>query len=130
VTDILPDISGTLIERLGITITEMTAARTTGTMPVTGNTQTAGLLHGGASAALAETLGSLAAKSHAGPGRYAVGIELNVTHHRSVTSGIVTGEATALSLGRTLASYDIVIRDEDGNRISTSRLACLIRDVR
>ena len=124
----LPDIAGTLLERMGITLTAVSAERTTGTMPVAGNTQPYGLLHGGASAVLAETLGSVAAAQHAGPQRAAVGIELSVSHHRAARDGVVTGEALALSLGRSLASYEIVVTAEDGRRIATARLTCMILD--
>ena len=121
---------GTLIERMGIDLTEVSASRATGTMPVAGNTQPYGLLHGGASAALAETLGSFAAQAHAGEGRSAVGIELNVTHHRSAREGVVTGTATALHLGRTLASYQVVVEDEEGRPLCTARLTCMVIDAR
>lgn len=87
---------GHLGDKLGIRIIEASGDRVLGTMPVEGNQQPYGLLHGGASAALAETLGSIGAMLHAGPGRYAVGVDLNVTHHRSATSGLVTGVATAV----------------------------------
>ena len=120
--------SGTLIERLGIEVTEVSAARAVGSMPVDGNTQPYGLLHGGASVVLAETLGSFGAALHAGPERIAVGIEISATHHRSATSGHVTGTATSISLGRTLATYEIVIVDDEGRRVCTSRLTCLLRD--
>ncbi|WP_425953818.1 PaaI family thioesterase [Xylanimonas sp. McL0601] len=125
---VVPEVAGTLIERMGIELTAIGAERTTGTMPVAGNTQPYGLLHGGASAVLAETLGSVAATQHAGPTRAAVGVELNVSHHRSARDGVVTGEAVALTLGRTLASYEIVITDEDGRRVATARLTCMILD--
>ncbi|TDE90400.1 hotdog fold thioesterase [Occultella glacieicola] len=118
----------TLIEKLGIEMLEIGAERTVGRMPVAGNTQPAGLLHGGASAALAETLGSFAAIAHAGPGRYAVGLELNATHHRSAREGWVTGTATALHLGRSTASYEIAVADESGRRVCTSRLTCMLLD--
>jgi uncharacterized protein (TIGR00369 family) len=120
------DPRGTLIERMGIEILELDARRAVGTMPVEGNTQPAGLLHGGASVVLAETLGSLAAHLHAGPDRTAVGIEINATHHRPATSGVVTGTASAVHLGRTLACYEIVVADGDGNRVCTSRLTCML----
>ena len=99
-------------------------------MPVAGNTQPYGLLHGGASAVLAETLGSYAANAHATDGRAAVGIELNVTHHRSVRSGSVHGTATAVHLGGNLASYEVVVVDDDGRRVATARLTCMLIDVR
>ena len=111
----------------GSHLTEVTAQRVVGRMPVAGNTQPFGLLHGGASVVLAESLGSVAAMMHAGEGKIAVGIEINATHHRAARAGFVTGTATALSLGRTLATYDVVIVDDDGNRVCTSRITCLIR---
>ncbi|MGW2199792.1 hotdog fold thioesterase [Streptosporangium sp. NPDC001682] len=118
----------TLVERMGILITEATPERVTGTMPVEGNTQPYGLLHGGASCVLAETLGSVGAALHAGPGRIAMGIEINATHHRSATSGLVTGVATRLHGGRTLTSYDIEIVDDRGRRVCSARLSCMLRD--
>lgn len=115
-------------EKLGITILEASADRIVGTMPVEGNTQPYGLLHGGASVALAETLGSIGAMLHAGQGRAAVGVDINATHHRSAKAGIVTGVATAISLGRTLAVYEIAITDESGTRICSSRITCMLID--
>ena len=126
--DTIPPTDGTLIERLGITFDEITPERTSGSMPVAGNTQPYGLLHGGASCVLAETLGSAGSAMHAGPGRIAVGIEINATHHRSATDGFVTGVATRAHGGRTLATYDIVITDEQDRRVCTARLTCMLRD--
>lgn len=120
----------TLADRMGTQILEITAERAVGRMPVAGNTQPAGLLHGGASAALAETLASLAGTVHAGPGRIAVGVDLNATHHRSAQEGWVTGTATALHLGRRSASYEVVVEDESGRRLCTSRLTCMLVDSR
>ena len=119
---------GELGDTMGIEITEATAERIVGRMPVAGNRQPYGLLHGGASVVLAETLGSLAAALHGGPEKAPVGIEVSATHHRSATSGSVTATATALSLGRTLATYEIVIVDDEGRRTCTARLTCLLRD--
>ena len=119
--------TGTLIERLGIDITEVSAQRAVGTMPVEGNTQPYGLLHGGATAALAETLGSLAAMVHAQPDGIAVGVDLSITHHRSVREGVVTGVATQIHGGRTIATYAIEIVGQDGRAVSTARLTCAIR---
>lgn len=127
-TDTVPGLAGTLIERMGIELLEAAPDRCTGTMPVAGNTQPMGLLHGGASAVLAETLGSVAADLHAGAGRTAVGVDLNVTHHRSARTGVVHGEAVAVSLGRRLASYSIALTDDDGRRIATARLTCMLLD--
>ena len=129
--DTLPTTAGTLVARLGITLDDITAQRTTGSMPVAGNTQPRGLLHGGASAALAETLGSYAANAHARTlGKVAVGVELNATHHRSVRTGSVHGVATALHLGASLASYEVVVRDDAGRLICTARLTCMVIDDR
>ncbi|MEO3867221.1 hotdog fold thioesterase [Nonomuraea sp. B12E4] len=119
---------GTLADRLGIEFVEAGPERVVGRMPVEGNTQPYGLLHGGASVALAETLGSVGAAIHAGSERIAVGIEINATHHRSATSGHVTGVATRVHGGRTLATYEIEITDEQGRRVCTSRLTCMLRD--
>jgi uncharacterized protein (TIGR00369 family) len=95
-------------------------------MPVEGNTQPYGLLHGGASVVLAESLGSIGSGIHAHPDRVPVGVDINATHHRSATSGLVTGVATAIHLGRTSASYEIVITDERGKRVCTSRITCAL----
>ena len=118
-------IPGTLIERLGIELLEAAPGHVVGRMPVAGNTTPAGLLHGGASAALAETLGSLAATIHAGPGRAAVGTEINATHHRGGRDGYVTGTARALHEGRRTASYEIAIVDDADRRVCTARLSCM-----
>lgn len=117
---------GTLIEHLGIEFTHISAEVTSGTMPVAGNTQPAGLLHGGANVALAESLGSIAASIHAGKERNVVGIEISATHHKAARDGHVTGTATAIHRGRTTATYEIIVRDDDDNRVCTARLTCLI----
>jgi 1,4-dihydroxy-2-naphthoyl-CoA hydrolase len=119
---------GTLIDRMGIEVLEASPERLVATMPVEGNTQPYGLLHGGASVVLAETLGSIGAGLHAGPGRIAVGLDINATHHRAARSGLVTGTAKLLSAGRTLVSYDIVVTDDAGRRTCTSRITCLLRE--
>ncbi|MBX6355917.1 MAG: hotdog fold thioesterase [Micromonosporaceae bacterium] len=118
-----------LAARLGIKLVELSPDQVVGTMPVAGNTQPYGLLHGGASCALAETLGSVGAMLHAARsgGGAAVGIEINATHHRSVREGEVTGVARAIHLGRTVATYAVEISDETGARVATARLTCLIR---
>lgn len=121
---------GALGGKMGIEITEARKGLVRGTMPVEGNTQPYGLLHGGASAVLAETLGSFAAGIHAGWDAVVVGIDLNVTHHRSARTGIVVGTATAITEGKTLACYDIRIVDEEGGPVCTGRLTCLIRPAR
>jgi 1,4-dihydroxy-2-naphthoyl-CoA hydrolase len=114
---------------MGIVIKEATPERVIASMPVDGNTQPYGLLHGGASCVLAETLGSIGASLHGQSiGRpLAVGIEINATHHKAVTSGTVEGIARPLHLGGSVCTYEIVVSDEDGARVCTARLTCLIR---
>lgn len=119
---------GTLVERMGIELVEVTPDRVVARMPVAGNTQPYGLLHGGASAVLAETIGSICAALHAGSDRIAVGVDLNATHHRAVRDGWVVGVATPLSAGRSAACLEIVVSTEDGRRVCTSRLTCMLRD--
>lgn len=117
-----------LAVKLGIELKEAGPQRLVATMPVDGNRQPAGLLHGGASVALAETLGSVGAALHAGPGRLVVGVDINATHHRAAVSGTVTGTATPLHLGRGTACYEVAVTDEQGRRVCTARITCLIRD--
>ncbi len=119
---------GALADRMGVEVLELGAQRTVARMPVAGNTQPLGLLHGGASAVLAESTGSIAATLHAGPGRVALGLELSCTHHRAVRSGSVLAVATPLSLGRNVACYAITITDDDGRSVCSARLTCLLRD--
>ncbi|GAA0672474.1 hotdog fold thioesterase [Streptomyces malaysiensis subsp. malaysiensis] len=121
--------AGHLGTRMGVRILEASAERVVGTMPVEGNTQPYGLLHGGASAVLAETLGSVGSMLHGGSGRLAVGVDLNCTHHRGVRSGVVTGVATPIHRGRSTATYEIVISDEQDRRVCTARLTCLLREI-
>lgn len=117
---------GALGIKMGIEIIEASPQRLVATMPVEGNTQPIGLLHGGASVVLAETLGSVGSALHAGPTRMIVGVDINATHHKSATSGVVTAVATALSLGKTLCCYDVVITNDKGERTCTARITCLI----
>ena len=119
---------GALAVKMGIEMTEFSLDRAVATMPVEGNTQPADLMHGGAYVVLGETLGSMSANLHAGPGRLAVGIEINASHNRSATSGLVTGICTPIHLGRTLATHEIVITDDQGRRCSTIRITNLITD--
>ncbi|SDS08770.1 PaaI family thioesterase [Microlunatus soli] len=109
---------------MGLEILEVSAERVVGRMPVKGNTQPIGLWHGGASCVLAETLGSIGAAAHGMPEKFAVGVDINATHHRAVRDGHVTGTATALKLGRNTAMYEIVLTDDDNNRVCTARLTC------
>lgn len=120
--------AGALAEKMGIEFLEFSIERAVARMPVEGNTQPAGLLHGGAYVVLGESLGSMAASLHAGEGRMNVGIEINATHSRAATSGFVTGVCTPIHLGRTLATHEIVVTDERGRRCSTIRMTNLIKE--
>ena len=117
---------GALDKKMGIEIIEASPERLVGTMPVEGNTQPIGLLHGGANVVLAESLGSVGTQLHAGPSRRIVGVDINATHHKSATSGLVTAVATAITLGKTLCSYNVEITNENGERTCTARITCLV----
>lgn len=121
---------GALAMAMGISLTEASPDRVAGTMPVKGNTQPYGLLHGGASCVLAETLGSIGAALHGTrTGRpIALGIDINATHHRAIRDGVVTGVATPVHAGGSTATYEIVISDDSGRRVCTARLTCLLRE--
>ena len=118
--------SGLLDQKMGIELLEASPTRLVARMPVEGNTQPLGLLHGGANVVLAESLGSIGTALHAGPDRMIVGVDINATHHKSARSGFVIGTATAISLGKTMCSYQIEIENEDGQRTCTARITCLI----
>ena len=115
---------GALAEKMGFEFIEFSTERAVATMPVEGNTQPVGLVHGGAYVVLGESLGSMHANLHAGEGRLAVGIDINATHTRSATS-----VCTPLHLGRTMTVHEIVVSDEAGRRLSTIRITNLIRDI-
>ncbi len=121
---------GELSRKMHIEFLELSASHSVARMPVEGNRQIIGLLHGGAHVVLGESLGSISSAIHAGPGRYAVGIEINATHSKSATDGFVTATCDALVLGRTICTHEIVIRDEAGDRCSTVRISNLLRDAR
>jgi uncharacterized protein (TIGR00369 family) len=118
---------GALAEKMGIELIELSAERAVAKMPVIGNTQPLGLLHGGAHVVLAESLGSFAANVHAHPWGYAVGIELNASHHSSIKEGYVIGTCTAVKLGRSLTTHEVKMTDEQGNLLSTVRITNFIR---
>jgi len=122
---------GALAERMGITVSEASPERVVGTMAVEGNTQPYGVLHGGASCVLAETLGSIGASLHGMTLQkpLSLGVDINATHHRAVRSGTVTGVATPVHRGGNVATYEIVITDDDGARVCTARLTCLLRAI-
>jgi uncharacterized protein (TIGR00369 family) len=118
---------GALAEKMGIKLLELSADRAVATMPVDGNTQPIGLLHGGAHVVLAESLGSFAANVHAHPWGYAVGIELNASHHASISEGLVTGTCAAVKLGKSLTTHEIKVTDESGRLLSTIRITNFLR---
>ena len=119
---------GALAERMGIHFTEATLERVVATMPVEGNTQPYGILHGGASVVLAESVGSMLSVLFAGAGRAAVGMTINAIHHRPASSGTVTATATLIQAGRTTASVAIAISDDEGRRVCSCTLLCQLRD--
>ena len=115
-----------LDDKLGIQIIDFNPDRLVATMPVKGNEQPFGLLHGGATCSLVETIGSWAATITAGPERRAVGIDLNATSVKSATSGVVTAVCTPVRRGRTLATFLIEVTDDQGNTTASARLTCMI----
>jgi uncharacterized protein (TIGR00369 family) len=122
---------GALDNKLGIVVLEESAERVVATMPVQGNTQSFGLLHGGASLAFGEALGSWAAVIHASSlGKNAVGLDISGTHHRGVREGVITGVATAIRLGNTVTSHEVVMTDQTGARLCTVRITNLIVEKR
>ncbi len=118
--------SSPLDDKLGIEIVDYDPERLVATMSVEGNQQPFGLLHGGTTCALMETIGSWAAILGVGPERKAVGIELNASYIRSATSGVVTAVCTPVRRGRTLATFLIDVRDDQGRPTATGRLTCMI----
>jgi uncharacterized protein (TIGR00369 family) len=119
---------GELTVKMGVEYLELSAEHSVARMPVEGNRQVVGILHGGAHVVLGESLGSISSAIHAGPGRMAMGIEINATHSRSISTGWVTATCDALVLGRTLATHEIVIRDDQDRRLSTVRMTNILRD--
>lgn len=128
--DQLNAVRGALPERMGIEVLEATADRIVARMPVEGNTQPYGILHGGASVVLAETVGSIGSALHAHTlGKIAVGLDINATHHRAARTGWVTATAVPVTLGGSVACYEVTISDDEGRRTCTSRITCILRDL-
>lgn len=121
--------NGALADKMGLEWLEFTPERAIARMPVEGNTQPLGLFHGGAYVVLGESLGSMHASWCAGPGRVALGIDINATHTRSATSGFVTGTCTPVHIGRTLAVHEVACTDDQGRRCSTIRITNLMQDL-
>lgn len=120
--------TGTLMERLGMEWVELGLRRVVARMPVEGNTQPFGLLHGGATAALCETVGSIGTSIHVGPERLPVGIQLSVNHLRAVRQGHVTATGVPIHVGRTTALWDITVEDDEGRTVAAGRLTLAVRD--
>ena|SRR5438128_1689868 len=118
---------GTLIEHLGIEFLEAEPGRVVARMPVKGNVQPGGLLHGGATAALCETIASFGTALVVDPDRRAVGIELNINHLRGVREGHVTGTGVPLHVGRSTAVWSMEVRDDEGRLVAASRLTLAVR---
>lgn len=122
-----PMLRGTLVERCEMELLTLDGGGGTARMPVAGNTQPAGLLHGGATIALAETIASFAAILRArevhGEGAQAVGTSVSALHHRAARSGTVTATCSPRHLGRQVASYLVDVHDEDGTLLSTITVA-------
>lgn len=122
---------GELDEKMGVKVIEESAERVVATMPVEGNRQSLGLLHGGAMVSLAEAVGSWAAVIHASTmGKVCVGVDINATHHKSSRDGLVTATANAIRLGRSVCSHEVIITNEDGDRLCTARITNMIVDKR
>jgi 1,4-dihydroxy-2-naphthoyl-CoA hydrolase len=126
----IPEIpAGTLLERLRLEFIEASTERVVARIPVEGNTQPYGVLHGGATAALCETVASIGTALAAGPQKLAMGIELNVNHIRAVRDGHITATGTPLHVGKTTAVWDMKVHDDEGRLVAVSRLTVVIRDV-
>ena len=126
----LPEIpAGTLLQRLGLEFIEASTERVVARIPVDGNTQPYGVLHGGATAALCETVASIGTALAAGTQKLAMGIELNINHIRPVREGHVTATGTPLHIGKTTAVWDMKVHDDEGRLVAVSRLTVAIRDV-
>lgn len=127
-------LAGTLVERCGMEVLDLGPEGGTMTMPVAGNTQPAGLLHGGATIALAESIASLAATLQAravhGEGAQAVGTNVAATHHRSAREGTVTARCTARHRGRQVATYLVDVHDEGGTLLSTVTVSTMLLPAR
>jgi len=115
-----------LISRLQISIDEATASRVTGWMPVEGNTQPFGALHGGATAALCESLASIGALLGCAPTQVPAGIELSISHLKSVRKGAVTASATPLQQGRRTAVWEVRVHDDTNALIGLARVTCVL----
>ena len=120
--------AGTMMERLGIQWLDMGTARVVARMPVEGNTQVYGQLHGGATAALCESVGSIGTAVAVGLQKRVVGIQLSVNHLRAVTDGHITATGIPLHVGRHTAVWDMRVEDDGGRLVAVGRLTLAVRD--
>jgi uncharacterized protein (TIGR00369 family) len=121
------DLASALDDKLGMVIDEASPTRAVGRCPVAGNTQPFGLWHGGASCVVAESLASLAAAVEVGPRGSVAGVDINATHLRPAVSGWITGTATALRIGGTLATYDVALTDDEGRQVCAARVTVRLK---
>jgi 1,4-dihydroxy-2-naphthoyl-CoA hydrolase len=122
---------GELTTKMGVEYLELSAEHSVARMPVEGNRQVVGILHGGAHVVLGESLGSISSAIHAGAGMVAMGIEVNATHTGAISEGWVVGTCDAISLSRTLATHEIIVREEGtGRRLSTVRITNILKEQR
>jgi uncharacterized protein (TIGR00369 family) len=126
--DVAYGIRGPLVEKLGIEFLEFGERFVKARMPVEGNTQPYGILHGGATASLCETVASVGTAFLVGVDKLAVGIDLSVSHIRSARTGWVTVTAVPLRVGRTIAHWDMQVHGDDGRLVAVSRLTLAVRE--
>jgi len=119
-------LDGTLMERIGIQIVDASAAKVVARMPVEGNRQPYGLLHGGATAALCETVASFGTAIAVGLDKRVVGIHLSVNHLRAVPDGDVTATGVPVHVGRSTAVWDMEVRDDEQRLVAVGRLTLAI----
>jgi 1,4-dihydroxy-2-naphthoyl-CoA hydrolase len=120
--------AGTLMERLGIEWLDIGRSRVVARMPVEGNTQVYGQLHGGATAALCESVGSFGTAVVTGLDKRVVGIDITVHHLRAVRDGHITATGVPLRVGRSVAVWDMRVEDDDGQLVAVGRLSVAIRE--
>ena len=120
--------AGALGSKLGLEFLEVSPERVVARMPVEGNTQPDGILHGGATAALCETVASVGTAVAVGLEKRVMGIELNVNHIRAIREGFIVATGTPLHMGRTTGVWDIKVHDEEDRLIAASRLTVIIRE--
>ena len=121
-------VKGTMMERIGIEWLDIGLERVVARIPVEGNTQVYGQLHGGATAALCESVGSIGTAVATGLEKVVVGVQLSVNHLRAVSEGFITATGVPLRVGRTLALWDMRVHDEQQRLIASATLTVAIRE--